>query len=90
MIMRNEKRTYTLGYGITMEKFEKKKFLTDNQQLTICTICTIQLLSSSILSKYMTNPSSQSREKKEENNDTGLSNLGKGAVILGVVYKVAW
>ena len=69
-----------------MEKYEKK-FLTDNQQLTICTI---QLLSFSILSKYMTNPSCQSREKKEENNDTGLSNLGKGAVIFGVVYKVAW
>ena len=64
-----------------------KKFLTDNQQLTICTI---QLLSSSIFSKYMTNPMCQFREKKEESNDTGLSNLGKGAVIFVVVYKVAW
>ena len=64
-----------------------KKFLTDNQQLTICTI---QLLSSSVFSKYMINPSCQSREKKEENNDTGLSNLGKGTVIFGVVYKVVW
>ena len=75
-----------MGYGITMEKYEKS-FLTDNQQLALCTI---QLLSSSIFSKYMTNPSCQSREKKEENNDTGLSNVGKGAVIFGVVYKVAW
>ena len=65
----------------------KKKFLTDNQQLTICTN---QLLSSSIFSKYMTNSSCQSREKKDENNDTGLYNLRMVAVIFGVVYKVAW
>ena len=68
-----------------MEKYEKK-FLTDNQQLTICTK---QLLFPFIFSKYMTCPSCQSREKKEDN-DTGLSNLRKGAVIFGVVYKVAW
>ena len=55
--------------------------MTDNQQLTICTI---QLLSSTIFSKYMTNSS----EKKEENNDTGLYNLRKGAVIFGDVYKL--
>ena len=27
IIMRNEKRTYTLGYGITMEKYEKTSIM---------------------------------------------------------------
>ena len=36
----------------------------------------------------MTNPSCQSREKKEENNDTGLFDLGKGAVIFELSIKL--
>ena len=36
----------------------------------------------------MTNPSCQSREKKEENNDTGLSDFGKGQSYLELSIKL--